>query len=122
MKNILGILSAVLISTSAMAGVLETVNSGETMSGVNLAAKATATTAEGVFGLVPVGHGIRVKKIIVVNAKIYVAQLFVDNPAAYIRIAKDAKVGDDLSSLKSLEKMKAVALKLDFIRDVDAAT
>lgn len=61
------------------------------------------------------GAGLRTKTVLVVEAKVYVAQLFSDNKAAFTRTDADA-----LSSL--VKNSNRVALKLDLLRTLSSAT
>lgn len=60
------------------------------------------------------GAGLRAKTVLVVKANVYVAQLFSDNKAGYVRDANQA-----LSSL--VKNSNRVALKIDMLRTVSAS-
>ena len=123
MKSTLALCSLVLTITSSFAGSLTTVaDPTHVIQGVTVAKSATATTAEGKFSLAAVNAGIRTKKVVFINANIYVAQIFVDQPAAFVHAVAGADMKSDVSSLSSLAAQNVVALKLDFVRDLDAAT
>jgi hypothetical protein len=56
--------------------------------------------------------GIRVKKVVFVKAKVYVAELLASTPEKFQK--------DEASALTSLQEMDSVAMKLTFLRDVEA--
>lgn len=55
-----------------------------------------------------VSAGLRAKKILFVNVKVYVAQLFVENSDQWTE------------KISTLEKLKTIALRMNFLREVDA--
>lgn len=90
----------------------------QTLNGINLAKTAAVNDANGVATAVKLdllGAGLRTKTVLVVEAKVYTAQLFSDNKAGYTRDANTA-----LTSL--VQNSTRVALKLDMLRTVSAAS
>lgn len=71
--------------------------------------KPTATTMD------LLGAGLRTKTVLAIKAKVYVAQLFSDNKAAFVRQEDQA-----LDSL--IANSKNIALKLDMLRTVSASS
>ena len=59
------------------------------------------------------GAGLRTKTVLVVEAKVYVLQLFSDNKATFSR---------DANALASLNGATRIALKIDMLRSVSAAS
>lgn len=106
------LLSLVLFSSVSMAGVLTVQTTGKVIEGVTVAQTATVKTAEGETKLDLLGAGLRNKKVLVTNVRVYVAQILADNAAKFVRTNDGA--------LKSLKDMKTVAITLTFLRDVEA--
>lgn len=109
-------LSLALLTQVANAGVLTLENGTKKIEGVNVANSASltlpgTTTAE---KLDSIGAGLRTKKVLVSNVKVYVAQVFLDNAGKFVRTNDGA--------VKSLADMKAGAIHLTFLRNVDAPT
>lgn len=110
MRSLVLALSALLLSVNSMAAVLTPEGAGEKMEKFTLPASATATVENEAMNLTPVGAGLRAKKVVFVNVKVYVGQLLVSTPESF---TKD----DPMGSLKS---QKTVAIQMHFLRDVDA--
>lgn len=109
-------LSFAFLSQVATAGVLSLENGNRTIEGVNVAKSAslTMTGSSSSEKLDFIGAGLRQKKVLVANVKVYVAQIFLDNSGKFVRTAAGA--------VKSLNDMKAGAIHLTFLRSVDAST
>ncbi|MGZ3808688.1 MAG: chalcone isomerase family protein, partial [Bacteriovorax sp.] len=109
-------LSLAFLSQVASAGVLSLENGNRSIEGVNIAKEATltlpGTTASEKLDFI--GAGLRSKKVLVANVKVYVAQLFLDNAGKFVRT--------EAGAVKSLADMKAGAIHLTFLRSVDAST
>ncbi|MFN3697042.1 MAG: chalcone isomerase family protein [Pseudobdellovibrio sp.] len=117
MKNIL-IMLTVAMGISAQASLLNFANGSKNIEGVNLnqSAQGTVQSSKGASTEVKlslVGAGLRSKKVLIVNAKVYVAQLFSNNEPAFVRTESAA-----LSSLAS--NSTQVALKISMLRTVSA--
>lgn len=109
-------LSLALISQVASAGVLSLENGTRTIEGVTIAKSASLTlpgTTEA-EKLDYIGSGLRSKKVLVANVKVYVAQIFLDNAGKFVRT--------NAGAMKSIDDMKAGAIHLTFLRGVDAST
>ncbi len=64
------------------------------------------------LNLTAVGSALRVKKVLFVKAKVYVGELFFSEPEKFKRSKEEA--------LGSIQNSESVALRLSFLRDVDA--
>jgi hypothetical protein len=112
MKNLIAALFSLMLVQSASAALLTTEGTGPTVEKVNLPATATVTSEGETIKLSSVGAGLRTKKVVFVNVKVYVGQLFVSDLATFKKTEAEA--------LSSLKDQKAVAIQLHFVRDVDA--
>lgn len=109
----------VLVSSVFAQAALLTYEAGsQSLNGINLAKTAAINDANGApteAKLDLLGAGLRTKTVLVVEAKVYVAQLFADNKAGFNRDANGA-----LTSL--VQNSTRVGLKLDMLRTVSAAS
>ena len=80
----------------------------------NVVLNKTATVSSTNAKLELLGAGVRSKKVLIVDAKVYVLQLFSDSKASFNRDANSA-----LTSL--VNNSKTVALKLDLLRTISAS-
>ncbi len=103
-----------LVAQDARANVLTLDPNGKSLENVALSKGGSVDIAGRQFSLTTVGAGIRTKRIAIVNIKVYVAQLLVAEPSRYTRTMDGA--------LNSLNSMKEAAIRLDFLRSVDAQT
>ena len=108
------LVSFFLLSNIAFANVLNVETSDKTIEGVKVARSAVLPTANGDVKLDFIGAGLRTKKVLVANVKVYVAQVLVDNAGKFVRTNEGA--------MKSMEDMNTIAFTLTFLRDVDGAT
>lgn len=108
------LVSFFLLSNLAFANVLNVETSDKTIEGVKVARSAVLPTANGDVKLDFIGAGLRTKKVLVANVKVYVAQVLVDNAGKFVRTNEGA--------MKSMEDMNTIAFTLTFLRDVDGAT
>jgi hypothetical protein len=99
---------ALLFPLISPAAILETQPGDKALEGVKLAKSAKFSGK----ALEQVGAGLRFKKVVFVKAKVYVGELFLDKPADFVRTSEGA--------LASLDKSNALAMQLNFLRDVDA--
>ena len=104
------------ITQVASAGVLTLEGGTNKINGVTIANSATLTseTNSEVEKLDLIGAGLRTKHVIITDIKVYVTQLFFDNAGKFVRT--------NAGALTSLADMKAGAIHLTFLRDVDAQT
>ncbi|MBC7537406.1 MAG: chalcone isomerase family protein [Bacteriovorax sp.] len=107
-------LSLLLVTQIASAGVLTIEKGNRSIEGVNVGKSADLVTISSTQKLDYIGAGLRTKKVLVANVKVYVAQIFLDNIGKFVRT--------DAGAVKSLADMKAGAIHLTFLRGVDAAT
>jgi hypothetical protein len=112
MKSLI-VLSTLLFSQAAFSGVLQTQAGTKQMEGITLSKSATYSSGTGNVELQMVGAGLRKKKVLVVTAKVYVAQLFLSSPQAFKRT--------DSEALASASSSQVAAMQLTFLRDVEAA-
>lgn len=112
MKFILTALISLLMSLNSFAGLLTTEGSKEKVDKVSLPATATTSIDGESIKLSALGAGLRSKKVVFVNVKVYVGQLLVSSPETFKKSEAEA--------LGSLKDQKAVAVQLHFLRDVDA--
>lgn len=115
MKNIfLATALALVLAQSADAGVLELTAGTTQIENVNVAAGAQATVEGRKSQLTLAGAGLRTKKVAIVTAKVYVAELFVADVSKYVRTLEGA--------LDSLSASNTVAIQLTLLRSLDADT
>ncbi|MDD4974352.1 MAG: chalcone isomerase family protein [Bacteriovorax sp.] len=107
-------LSLLLVTQMASAGVLTIEKGNRSIEGVNVGKSADLVTINETQKLDFIGAGLRTKKVLVANVKVYVAQIFLDNAGKFVRT--------NAGAVKSLADMKAGAIHLTFLRGVDAAT
>ena len=85
--------------------------SGQEIEGVKLSSKLNGKFGDDSVSFAQVGKGLRVKKVVFVKAKVYVAELFVTDLEKFVRSANEA--------LSSTTASKGAAVKITFLRDVD---
>ncbi|WP_347359369.1 chalcone isomerase family protein [Bdellovibrio sp.] len=112
MKHLIAGLATVLLSVHASAALLTPEGHGEKVEKVALSTAATSQIENEPVKLTSVGAGLRAKKVVFVNVKVYVGQLYVSNLETFKKT--------DAEALGSLKDQKAVAIQLHFLRDVDA--
>ncbi len=110
MKTLIIGLTSLLLSAQTSAAVLTPEGTGSKVEKFTLPASATATVEGVPLKLNPIGAGLRAKKVVFVNVKVYVGQLFVTSPESF-------KKDDPINSLKA---QQATAIQMHFLRDVDA--
>lgn len=107
------LLAVTFCSQIASAGVLSIERGPKTIEGVAIGSSATLLLG-GSTKLDYIGSGLRSKKVLVSWVKVYVAQVFMDNAGKFVRT--------DSGAVKSVDDMQAGAVRLTFLRGVDAAT
>ncbi|XGC82306.1 chalcone isomerase family protein [Bdellovibrio bacteriovorus] len=112
MKHILVATLVTLMASVSMAALLTPSGAGPKVEGISLPATVSATTEGQTSSLSSVGAGLRSKKVVFVNVKVYVGQLFVSNPESFKK--------SDAEALTSLKSQKAAAIQLHFLRNVEA--
>jgi hypothetical protein len=107
---------AFLLSISAQSALLSYEAGPKNLAAITLNKTASINDAKGSptnLKMDLLGAGIRTKTVLVVEAKVYVLQLFSDNKAGFVR---------DSSALSSLIKnSNRIALKIDMLRTVSAS-
>ena len=98
------------ISIQAQAGLLELTAGSNKVEGVSVSSSAKMTTPTPAT-LTTFGAGLRAKKVVFVNVKVYVGEFFVADKASF---KKD-------QALTSVAQQPAAAIRLHFLRDVDSA-
>lgn len=110
MKTILGSL-VLFVGLTAQAALLTVSAGNKQIEGVVLNQKAQVTGSDVTMTLA--GAGLRQKTVLFVPAKVYVTEIFTNDTAKYSR---------DNNALKSLENVSVTAVRLTFLRSVDAPT
>lgn len=110
MRKTFATIATLLFAFSANASTLTTEGTGNLVEKIQLPATAQVATPE--ISLKSVGAGLRDKKVVLVNVKVYVGQLFVSNLETFKKTDNEA--------LNSLNDQKAAAIQLHFLRDVDS--
>lgn len=100
-----------LVGLNSQAGLLTLTAGNKKIESVMLNQSAQVTGSDVKMTLV--GAGLRAKTVLFVPAKVYVAELFTVDAAKYSR---------DNNALKSLENASVTAIRLTFLRGVDAPT
>jgi len=110
MKKSLLTLAALALSQNLHADVLKLDPGTAVIENITISKGATATIEGRQTALTTVGAGLRRKKVAIIWAKVYVAQFLV----------ADASKFDRAHAWESLDRESAVAIRLDFLRYVDA--
>ncbi len=123
MKAIMFFLSLIFLAVSSWGALLSLEGTGPVVEkislpasaqvklGEKLAEKTGKKTVEETVKLSSVGAGLRSKKVVFVNVRVYVAQLFVASPETFKK--------NDAEALASVKDQKAIAIQLHFLRNVD---
>lgn len=113
MKHLMTSLFTLLLSVPSLAALLTPQGTTETkIEKVSLVPAATAIVEGENINLKAIGAGLRSKKVLFVEFKVYVAELFVSNPESFKK--------NEAQALASLKGQKAVAIRLHFVRGVEA--
>lgn len=113
MKHIMTSLLTLLLSFPALAALLTPQGTSESkIEKVSLAPAANATVEGETINLKAISAGMRMKKVLFVEFKVYVAELFASSPESFKK--------NESQALASLKGQKAVAIKLHFVRAVEA--
>lgn len=120
MKIFLAFVTFCFLAVSAQAEILITVPGNKKIDSVVLAEKATVKTVGAEVSVEPLGAGMRKHALGFIKVSVYVAELFSDSPSLYDRSnASDVK---NETALNSILNSSTIALKLSFVRTVDAET
>ncbi|MBL7554913.1 MAG: chalcone isomerase family protein [Bdellovibrionaceae bacterium] len=101
-----------LAASVSFADLLTKELSGKENSGVKLSKAASVKVDQYNVNLTQVGAGLRTKKVLVANVKVYTAEVFVSE--ANVVVKKDAEL------LSSVASAKTAVVQLTFLRDVEA--
>ncbi len=112
MKSVLLSLVVALAAVTVNASILTTTPGKNDIAGVNVAKEATLNVNNQALPLELIGAGLRSKKVLFANVKVYVAELFSSDAAKFVRTESDA--------LTSLDSSRTIAMQLNFVRTVDA--
>lgn len=106
------LVSLTLAASVSFADLLTKELSGKENSGVKLSKSASVKVDQYNVNLTQVGAGLRTKKVLVANVKVYTAEVFVSD--ANVVVKKDAEL------LSSVAASKTAVVQLTFLRDVEA--
>ncbi len=106
------ILSVALIASFASADVLTKELSGKEVSGIKMSKAASVKVDQYNVNLTQVGAGLRTKKVLVSNVKVYTAEVFVSEANVVVK--------SDADLLASVAKAKTAVVQLTFLRAVEA--
>lgn len=109
---LIALATTMALGISANAALLKLDPGQKSNNGVTISTGGTASIDGSDFNLTTVGSGLRSKKVLLANVKVYVAQLLVSSPNSFVR--------KDREALKSLEDSQTVAMQLSFLRTVEA--
>jgi hypothetical protein len=115
MKLILAATLIASMSSLAAADILTLKPGPNAINGVNISTGATASidANKTTIDLTTINAGLRAKQVIF-SIPVYVAQLLLSDPSRYVHTANGA--------LPSIDNEQTVAMRLTFLRDVDAQT
>lgn len=109
-RSLLSLFTLFSLSLHAQAALITADKSGGALEKVTLSKSATADIDGTSQTLQAVGAGLRAKKVVFVNVKVYVGELFVSSLESFKKV----------DALASVKDQKAVAIQLHFLRDVDS--
>lgn len=105
------ILPLLFVQTS-FAALLTPSGPTEKVESVNIYKSVTATIEKESILLSSIGAGLRAKKVVFLNVKVYVGQLFAPSADEFKKSSNEP--------LSAIKNQRAVAIQLHFLRDVDA--
>ncbi len=106
------LISFTLVASVSFADLLTKELSGKDLSGIKLSKAASVKVDQYNVNLTQVAAGLRTKKVLVANVKVYTAELFVSESQAVVKT--------DLDLLKTVANVKTAAMQLTFLRNVEA--
>lgn len=112
MKSTLVLLLSFFMTSTSLAALLTPEGDGGQVEKIKLPATASLNADGETLKLTAVGSGLRAKKVVFVNVKVYAGQLLVSDLGTFKKAESEA--------LGSLKDQKAVAIQMHFLRDVDA--
>ncbi len=111
-KFILSIASLVFVGQFAQAELLNLEAGTKEIEGVNVASSATLVRADKSTALPLLGAGLRQKRVLLSDVNVYVTQVFADSTDKFVR--------EESKALASMEQMSTVAIRMTFLRTVEA--
>lgn len=111
-KFILSIAACALVGPFAQAELLNLEAGEKTIEGVNVASKASLTRGDKSTELPLLGSGLRQKRVLLSDVNVYVTQVFADSTEKFVR--------EEAKALASMEQMSTVAIRMTFLRTVEA--
>jgi hypothetical protein len=108
------VLATTLIASSSFAALLTTTPGDKVINGVKIAKDGQVNINGQQIPVELIGAGLRAKRVVIANVKVYVAELLSSDASKFVRTDADA--------LSSLDQSRTIALRLTFLRGVDAAT
>jgi hypothetical protein len=108
------ILATTLFASSSFAALLTTNAGDKSIEGVKIAKDGQVNINGQQIPVSIIGSGLRTKKVLIVNVKVYVAELLSSDASKFVRSEDQA--------LSSLDQSRTIALRLTFLRGVDAET
>ncbi|MCB0385190.1 MAG: chalcone isomerase family protein [Bdellovibrionales bacterium] len=111
-KAFFAAVAALSLSISAQGGVLQHQGSNGKIEGVEISATAKADVNGRQYDLTTTGAGLRNKKVAILKVKVYVGQFLVTDVGSFVR--------DLDGAVDSLDNMKAVAMRMSFLRSVES--
>lgn len=112
MKALTTLMVLMFAGSVSFAALLTTEGQGEKIEKMTLPTAAQVGIDGAVTKITSVGAGVRAKKVVFVNVRVYVGQLYVASPETFKK--------NEAEALGSLKDQKAVAIQLHFLRNVDA--
>jgi hypothetical protein len=113
-KALIALIATVTLSSSAFAAILSTTPGSKTIEKIQVANEGTVSVEGQNLPVSIIGAGLRSKKKAMFNVKVYVAELLSSDANKFVRTSDGA--------LNSLELSRTIALRLNFVRGVDAPT
>lgn len=108
------VLASTLMASSTFAAVLTTTPGDKVIEGIKIAQTGQVNIENQQLPVSLIGAGLRAKHVVIANVKVYVAELLSSDASKFVRTDADA--------LKSLDDSRTIALRMTFLRGVDAAT
>lgn len=106
------LVSLTLAASVSFADLLTKDFSGNDLSGVKLSKTASMKVDQYNVNLTQISAGLRNKKVLVTNVKVYTAELFVSEPSVVVKT--------DADLLNSVSQAKTAVVQLTFLRAVEA--
>lgn len=114
MKTLMVLLATAALSSTATAGILTTTPGSKTIESVQIASEGTVNVEGQKLPVSIIGAGLRAKKVALFNVKVYIAELLSSDASKFVRT--------DAGALTSLDESRTLAIRLNFLRGVDAPT